>query len=903
MAKPLNLLIIEDSQDDADLIVRELRRAGFEPKWTRVETEPDFLAELKNLPDIILSDYSMPRFSGLRAAELTRKSGLEIPFILISGTVGEEVAVEAMKTGATDYLLKDRLARLGQAVERALRESREKTELQRAEKELQATQAQLNQLLEHSPAVIYSLKIEGQKIVPKVVSENIRTLLGFTVPEVLSYEWWHSHLHPEDRERAVAGLSETLAQGANMTEYRMRHKDGTYRWVEDTRRLIRDSSNQPDYFVGLWVDITERKRAEEILREANRNESAREKNKIIKELSVIFAVGAVIVGILAYTDALQPAANAFISKYQDHYDDVFSVCGVVLIGFLVFSYRRWHQARIQMGRQANIEEALRILQAELEKRIQQRTSELARANDVLRMEITERKKAEETLRESERRFNDMLGKIELVSIMLDREANIIYCNDYLLRTTGWRREEVLGRNWFDVFLPADRNADLRRLFAELIADLPAAWHFENDIVTRTGARRPIRWNNSVLRSPSGEVIGTASIGEDITNSKQLEEQLRQAQKMESIGQLAGGVAHDFNNILGVIQMQTDLLKIGGKLPPECKEIVDDISAAAQRAAALTRQLLLFSRKETMHQRDLDLNESINNMAKMLRRTLGENIQVQFRFAMQALHVRADAGMMDQVLMNLSVNSRDAMPNGGKLIIETSAAEFDEQAASQSAQMRAGSFVCLGVSDTGCGIPAENLARIFEPFFTTKEVGKGTGLGLATVFGIVQQHQGWINIYSEVGRGTTFRIYLPRLKEVSGRKAEAPPAASLPRGQETILLAEDDAFVRNAIRRTLSGLGYRMLEATNGAEALEVWKSNRDKIHLVLTDMVMPGGMTGKDLGERLVKDNPGLKVVYMSGYTAEFAGKDFPLEEGVDFLTKPFSSPKLAQTIRARLDR
>jgi PAS domain S-box-containing protein len=408
--------------------------------------------------------------------------------------------------------------------------------------------------------------------------------------------------------------------------------------------------------------------------------------------------------------------------------------------------------------------------------------------------------------------------------------------------------------------------------------------------------------SSPVRDKAGKHYGRIWTFRDITERKRLEEQFRQSQKMDAIGQLAGGVAHDFNNILGVIQMQSDLLKAGGNLSPAQLDFAGEIGAAAQRAAALTRQLLLFSRKEVLQPRDLDLNQSISNMTKMLWRILGEDIKMQFKFAMQPLFIHADPGMLDQVLMNLAVNSRDAMPKGGRLVIETSTAEFDESVRGQSAQARPGSFVCLSVSDTGCGIPAENLPRIFEPFFTTKDVGKGTGLGLATVFGIVQQHQGWVHVYSEAGHGTTFRIYLPRLAGMSRQEPEPPALTSMRGGNETILLVEDDAFLRASMHKALSQLGYRVFEAINGIEALEVWKQHHEKIHLLLTDLVMPGGMTGKDLAEQLLRENPKLKVIYVSGYSAEVAGKDFPLEEGVNFLAKPVQAFKLAQTVRQNLD-
>jgi PAS domain S-box-containing protein len=408
--------------------------------------------------------------------------------------------------------------------------------------------------------------------------------------------------------------------------------------------------------------------------------------------------------------------------------------------------------------------------------------------------------------------------------------------------------------------------------------------------------------SSPVRDKVGNHYGRIWTFRDITERKRLEEQFRQSQKMDAIGQLAGGVAHDFNNILGVIQMQSDLLKSGGNLSPAQLDFAGEIGAATQRAAALTHQLLLFSRKEVLQPRDLDLNESINEMTKMLRRILGEDIKMQFKFAMQPLFIHADPGMLDQVLMNLAVNSRDAMPKGGRLVIETSAVELDKAAAAQIPHARPGSFVCLSVSDTGCGIPPENFQRIFEPFFTTKDVGKGTGLGLATVFGIVQLHQGWIGFHSQIGCGTTFRIYLPQLAGMTGKKPEQHALAAVRGGVETILLVEDDAALRASVRKILSQLGYCVLEAVNGIEALKIWEQYRDGIHLLLTDVVMPGGMSGIDLGERLLKENPKLKVIYNSGYSAEVAGKDFPLKEGVNFLAKPVQAFKLAQTVRQNLD-
>ncbi len=639
------------------------------------------------------------------------------------------------------------------------------TERKRVEKELQFTHEKMRQLLAHSPAVIYTLSILDGKVTPTVVSDNVERLLGFTVEEASHYDWWVSHLHPDDRERVLAVAGASSLKNSYSLEYRVRHKDGTYRWVEDNNRVISDGSMA----VGVWTDITERKQGEETLQ----------------------------------------LLRSAVEQSRD---------------------------------------PLVITDAQL----------------------------------------DLPG------------PKILFVNPAFTRMTGYSAEEVIGKAPRILQGPLTDRAAMRRLRE----NLRRGEIFDGETVNyrKDGKTLRVELQVAPIRNVKGTITHFIGIQRDIAERLELEAQIRQSQKMESIGQLAGGVAHDFNNILAVIQMQSGLLKSSGGLSAEQAEYADEIDITVQRAAALTRQLLLFSRREVFQPRDLNLSESIIHTARMLNRILGENIQMQLKLAPQPMFIHADAGMMDQVLMNLAVNARDAMPNGGHLIIETSGVEFDDFAASQSPEIRTGSFVRLSVSDSGCGIPRENLTKIFEPFFTTKDVSKGTGLGLATVFGIVQQHQGWINVYSEVGHGTTFRIYIPRLAKDGRRKPSQRSLSGVRGGNETILLAEDDPSLRVSVRTALSQLGYRILEAPTGVKALEVWKQNRDKIRLLLTDLVMPDGMTGKDLAQRLLGENPKLKVIYMSGYSVEVAGKDFPLKEGANFLTKPFQAAKLAQTIRNNLD-
>jgi signal transduction histidine kinase/ActR/RegA family two-component response regulator len=402
----------------------------------------------------------------------------------------------------------------------------------------------------------------------------------------------------------------------------------------------------------------------------------------------------------------------------------------------------------------------------------------------------------------------------------------------------------------------------------------------------------------------GKVILQATV-RDITGRKQLEQQLRQSQKMEAIGQLAGGVAHDFNNMLAVIGGNAELLLMDAdQHTPVTNECLKQITAASERAANLTRQMLAFSRKQAMQPQPLVLNKVIAELTKMLKRIIGEHIDLECRYADPLPFVRADAGMIEQVLLNLAINARDAMPRGGHLLIATDTASFDAAYARNHPGAGAGEFVRLTVTDTGTGIAPEHLPRIFEPFFTTKELGKGTGLGLATVYGIVQQHQGWIEVFSQPGAGATFKIFLPVIPAPAAAAVASKAETQVPGGAETILLVEDDYAVRAVTRRVLESQGYRIYEATTVREALEVWRGHAEEIQLLLTDIVMPQGLTGRELAEQLRAQRPALKVIFMSGYSADVIDKDarFLRRTRSFFLQKPCSSLTILETVRRSLD-
>ncbi len=418
-------------------------------------------------------------------------------------------------------------------------------------------------------------------------------------------------------------------------------------------------------------------------------------------------------------------------------------------------------------------------------------------------------------------------------------------------------------------------------------------------------REEVRLGNRTLTWSFFPIVASQVVhcyGSDVTDRLNLEAQFRHAQKLESVGQLAAGVAHDFNNILTVIQGYAERLLNQGSADAFTLKGVKEISDAARRAAALTRQLLMFSRKQALQLRVQDLNTVLQNLARMLQRLLGEDIRLQCQYAPDLPAIEADAGMLEQVVMNLAVNSRDAMPKGGTLSLATSRAEIDDAYASHHADSRLGSFVRLTVTDSGCGMDSTTLSRIFEPFFSTKEVGKGTGLGLATVYGIVKQHRGWIEVSSQVDRGTTFQIFFP----ATARKSDTTGTSFTTRqpvrgGHETILLVEDEPVLRELVREVLGQYEYRVIEAGSGVEALKAWDEHDGQIDLLLTDLVMPEGMTGTEVAAQLRQRKPTLKVIFTSGYSPEIIGKDFT-QAGVAFISKPYLPPQLAQLVRECLD-
>jgi PAS domain S-box-containing protein len=632
MGKPLRVLMVEDSEDDALLVLRELRAAGYDLTHERVDTAAALEAALQRHPwDLVIGDYSMPHFSGTAALAMLRERGLDVPYICVSGTITEELAVAAMKAGAHDYITKGHLKRLLPAIERELREAR-------ARATLRATEASFATLVEHAPVGIYRSSPEGR----------------------------------------------------------------------------------------------------------------------------FLAVNAALVRMLGYESAADVLA-------------------------------------LDMGRDVYADAA--------------------------------------------------------------------------------ERQRLVERDSY-----SDRQYD----------NVEATWK------RRDGRLLTVQLSVRAVRSGAGQVEYYETFVRDVTDQRRLQQQVLQSQKMEAVGRLAGGIAHDFNNLLTVITSYSDLL-LEDLAPGDAKrDDLEQVRKAADGAAALTRQLLAFSRQQVVEPRVVSLNTVVEGLQKILRRVIGEDIELTTALAPDLGAVRADVGQLEQVLMNLAVNARDAMPTGGRLTIETANVEHDPDYARDREAAAVRRFAMLAVSDTGCGMDEATKARIFEPFFTTKEPGKGTGLGLATVYGIVKQAGGFIWVYSEPGQGTSFKIYLPEV-DATAERVTAVAGARVPGGTETVLLVEDAAAVRAVTKQVLERQGYTVLEAADGEAALQLAQRHRGPIHLLLTDVVMPR-VSGRELAEQLTRSRPDMKVLYASGHTDDSVVRHGILELGTAYVQKPFSPESLARKVREVLD-
>jgi PAS domain S-box-containing protein len=516
--------------------------------------------------------------------------------------------------------------------------------------------------------------------------------------------------------------------------------------------------------------------------------------------------------------------------------------------------------------------------------------ELRRANE----ELNRRKTRE--LRDSQNRLALIINSSQDAIIGKNLEGIITHWNKGAEEIYGYTAQEIIGRP-IGVLAPPDRSDEIPRILEKIRAG-ERIEYFETVRVTKDGRHLNISVSISPIHDADGRIIGASTIARNITAQRKIEDQLRQSQKMEAVGRLAGGVAHDFNNLLGVVTACTELLR--NNVDANAVEYLDNIREAAKRGGSLTRQLLAFSRKQMVQKQLLDLNDRLKDVSKLLQPLMGDDVEIVLSSKARSAIIEADPGQLDQVIVNLAVNARDAMPNGGKLVIETSVVDFDDAFVQDHPSMSEGRYVMVVVSDSGIGMDEATRSRIFEPFFTTKEVGKGSGLGLATVYGIVKQSGGHILVYSEPGHGTTFKMYFPSAEKRLESSSEAEAGALPPKREGvTVLVAEDDAIMRRLTRKMLEQHGYKVLEAEDGTAAMSLMSANHHSVDLVLTDVVMKG-MTGPELVLRLLETHPTMKVVYMSGYTGELVARQ-GLNGNIPLLEKPFTKMDLLKKLDAAL--
>ena len=698
-------------------------------------------------------------------------------------------------------------------------------------------------------------------------------------------------VHPEQRAGIFRKAVQEKAYVMEEVEYRRR--DGsTFHgnlWV----RAVRDESGAVKYVEGFVEDITQRKQAEEAAAAASR---------YLQTLLQSLPMGILTSKASGETITFNPALAGIVGAASEQLAaqnfrqlESWRSSGLLAAAETALQTGQPHQAEVHhsstFGRSVWLSAQFVPFQYQGE------TQLIGMFAD-----ITKDKRAEIEMQESEEKFRQLAENIEAVFWVADKDASrILYVSPAYEKIWGASCQSLYDRpiSFAEAIHPDDREKVLACMERQR-RGLPTEAEYR--IVRPDGSQRWIHDRSFIVRNVAGEFYRLAGIAEDVTERKNLEVQFLQAQKMEAIGQLAGGIAHDFNNILAATLLHLGVLQLNPHLSEATKEGLRELEHGANQATNLTRQLLLFSRRQTAAVKPLDLNALIANVLKMLGRLLGETIQVNLECAETAAWVEADAGMLEQVLMNLCLNARDAMPDGGKLTLSTALVEADPECVKTNPDDRPGRAVCLRVTDTGTGMDEKVLKRIFEPFFTTKEAGKGTGLGLATVFGIVRQHRGWIEVESAVGRGTSFRVYLPAMPKPREAAKPETEREEIRGGSETILLVEDELAVRRVTALCLRKLGYAVIEAENGHDALQQWEQRRKTVDILLTDMVMPGGMTGLELANQLRQDRTELPVIIASGYSADQL-RTAAIEQDMTFLSKPFPSATLAKALRTRLDK
>ena len=1023
----LRVLIVEDSEDDVLLIIRELKKGGYNPVYERVETAAAMKKALQEKQwDIILCDYKLPKFSGTKAISLLKEINIDIPLLIISGKIGEEAALECMRLGAQDYLMKDNLSRLCLAIARELEEAATRSKRKQTEDALRESEEKYRTILENIEDGYYEVDLNGNFT---FFNASMCRILGYPQEEMMGMNN-RKFTDKENAKKLFKTFNEVYRKGQPAKEFgwQIIRKDGTKRYIEVSVSLQKNSSGKPIGFRGISRDVTSRKQAEAALRESEEKyrlvvENAKEAIIIAQDVKLVF-VNRAAIDMIGYSGDIstaksfidfihpddrnivvdyhirrvkgeevplvysfrilsqdgtvkwvefntaviqwkgRPATLSFLNditerkqaedalrrseeKYRFMTDNVADIIWTVDMN-LNFTYispsvQRFRGLTVEEAMSQKIDEVLTPASLQyafkvLEEELKTLMGNPDRIRDKLTVELEEyckdgstiwtenelkylpdqdgkpigiigvsrdisaRKQAEKALRESEEFFKEITENSSDIIIITDKNGDIKYCSRSIERLSGYKSEELIGKSGFTFIHPDDIERAVDD-YGKAILTPDTAIPNEFRLVRKDGSTRYFDGlGKNLLDNPA--VAGFIMNIRDITERKQaeeekrkLEERLQRAHKMEAIGTLAGGIAHDFNNLLMGIQGYASLALLNINQNDPNYEKLKRIEQQVQSGADLTRQLLGFARGGRYEVKPAYMNDIIEKSSSIFG-SVKKEITINKKYEKNLYPVEVDLGQMEQVFMNLYVNAWQAMPGGGNIYLETENVFLnDEQALSYS--VKPGKYVKITVTDTGTGVDEKTRERIFDPFFTTKAMGRGTGLGLATVYGIIKGHKGMINVYSEPGHGTTFTIYLPASEKEVVKEETA--TGTIDTGTETILLVDDEKIVLEVSRELLESMGYRVYAVGSGQEAIALFMGKRNEIDLVILDMIMPE-ISGGETFDRLREINPGIKVLLSSGYSINGEAQTIMNRGCKGFIQKPFQLEKLSHKVREMLD-
>ena len=899
MSEKLKILHLEDDARDVELVRAILNEQDYEYELDIVDTRDGFISALnEGRYNLVISDYSLPTYDGWSALREHQQKCPDVPFIMFTGSLGEERAVDTLKMGATDYVAKENFDRLGPAISRSLKEVSEQKKRRAAEQKLQDAYERFYHLVNSSPSVIYSTTY-GEKHDCSFMSDNLLKMYGYPPSKMTgNSKFWLSCMHPDDRMKTTKLIERQLQNGdTGLVEYRFKNSDGEYCWISDSFKVLYDLKNEPSEIVGAWTDVTaykdaveETKRLTTAINVADDSIFITDANATILYINPAFSQ---LTG-YSYEDAIGNNPRIISSSHhskefwQNFWDTIKK--GGVFKEVLVNQTKAGDEYYSEQTVTPICDESGTVIEY------------VSVMRDITKRILAEEER-EKLLHDKGERIKEIQCLYGVVECIQNRTTlKEIFQDVAELIPLGWRYPEITrGKVTFD------GEEYVSEPFEE------TEWAQSSDIMVNGESRGSIAvyYLEECLELDEGPflteerdlIYGMSRAISEAIERKLTEEQLRRSQKMEAIGQLAGGVAHDFNNLLSIIQGNFELLGDYDVKDEKFQQRIDTGLKTVQRGSSLTRRLLSFSRDDIVEEETTNINVLIVELKELIEKSLTPKIEVTINLGKDVWDVTMNTNEFQDALVNLAINARDAMPDGGVLSISTVNKVMDEDNIQTYPGLKVGRYVCMCVSDTGCGMDEAMLEKVFEPFFTTKEKEKGTGLGLSMVYGFAKRSQGDVKFYSEVGHGTTVRLYLPVVERAAEASVENDTGKdTLPNGTETLLVVDDESDILNVTKQQIESLGYRVLTASNCIEALDVINNDKGQIDLLLSDVMMPGGMNGYELAEEVEKRDLDIKILLASGFTDNIPKKTDTSNFHFEVMEKPYTKTELANKVRDLLD-